>query len=223
MKATAALSRRCRKPVYHLAVYFRRRDSDSLRLSQVITIANHLLEALALSNHQYILVTPVPVSCWVVNVLVNIINPRTLTASSLGFDYLTLSRAAEAMEERYGLLKENVRLFNNLARKNGWYEAYLAGSFARPGYSYDDIKHDVEYIEEIAREEGRLRREEMHWVALRDYFWRRGYKIMMINKVVVIESRATGIQFRLDRDDRASRFLLRKYEDWVQWRLSGEE
>ena len=99
MSATAARSRRCRKPVYHLIVSWDPADEPSQ--DQIFRAAELHLTRLGLEDHQALIVAHNDRDH--VHVMVNRVHPQTGRAWGGSLDFRRIERTNRDLEARWGL------------------------------------------------------------------------------------------------------------------------
>ena len=108
MAATAALSDRVQKPVYHLVLSFDPTDQiDRPRMEQIV---DRVLHRLGLSDHEAVLVAHRDRAHAHVHVMVNRVHPERGTAWDLSHDYRRIQEVLRQVEREFGLREVPGRL-----------------------------------------------------------------------------------------------------------------
>ena len=100
MKATAALSSRCKKPVYHISLSWDTKDAPTR--AQMEEACDELLGALGLSEHQAYLVAHKDTLHPHLHVMINRVHPETGKAWSTSHDYRRIEQTLRRLERRWG-------------------------------------------------------------------------------------------------------------------------
>jgi MobA/VirD2-like, nuclease domain/TraI-like middle domain len=101
MRATADLSRRCRKPAYHLAISFAKDEHPSR--DQMVAVADRLLSDLGLSEHQAAIFSHVDRDHAHFHILINRVHPETGRAWSNSHDRKRIMTSLRALEKEMDL------------------------------------------------------------------------------------------------------------------------
>ena len=101
MRATADLSVRTQKPVYHLSISFD--PADPVNRAAMRAVADRVLDELGLSEHQALLVAHKDTAHPHVHVVVNRVHPEHGRAWSNSWDYLRIERSLRTLEVELGL------------------------------------------------------------------------------------------------------------------------
>lgn len=101
MRATAQLSRRVKRPVYHLPISWPPEEHPSKEVQ--MQVAETLLEDLGLSEHQQLIVAHDDGDCPHIHIVVNTVHPETGRAWNPWRDVLRIMESLERQERELGL------------------------------------------------------------------------------------------------------------------------
>jgi len=100
MNATAALSRRCQSPSYHVILSWAALEHPTD--AQMVEAADHALERLGMAEHQAVLAIHRDRDHQHIHIVVNRVHPGTHRAASTSHDFAKLERACREIEHRQG-------------------------------------------------------------------------------------------------------------------------
>jgi hypothetical protein len=101
MRATANLSKRCQKPVYHITVSWP--EAERLPREQMLTVADRLIGDLGLAEHQAVIVCHNDTDHPHLHIMVNRVHPETGKAWSTSMDYKRVEESLRRLEHELGL------------------------------------------------------------------------------------------------------------------------